>query len=64
MRGGICNCWLRRMLREALRSARPAIESYDVILRLKRGAPRAQFAGIAAEAAQMLTSLVNGMGGR
>jgi ribonuclease P protein component len=53
---------LRRMLREALRSARPAIESYDVILRLKRGAPRAQFARIAAEAAQMLASLVGGMG--
>jgi hypothetical protein len=52
------------MLRETLRSARPAIESYDVILRLKRAAPRAQFAHIAAEAAQMLASLVGGTGGR
>jgi RNase P protein component len=46
------------MLREALRSARPAIESFDVILRLRRTVPRAQFASIAQEAAQMLANLV------
>ena len=48
---------IRRMLREVLRKARPAIESYDVILRLKRGTPRAEFALIAAEAARMLSIL-------
>jgi ribonuclease P protein component len=48
---------IRRMLREVLRNARPAIETYDVILRLKRAAPRAQFPAIAAEAAQMLARL-------
>jgi ribonuclease P protein component len=55
---------LRRMLREVLRSARPAIESYDVILRLKRGVPRVEFVRCAAEAAQMLASLLGGTGGR
>lgn len=48
------------MLREVVRNARPAIESYDVILRLKRGVPRAEFARIAAEATQLVASLVGG----
>jgi ribonuclease P protein component len=48
---------LRRMLREHIRSARPALDAYDVILRLKRAIPRAQFALAAAEAARMLATL-------
>lgn len=48
---------IRRMLRELLRAARPAIESYDVILRLRRGVPRTQFPLVAAETARMLATL-------
>jgi ribonuclease P protein component len=50
---------IRRVLREVLRNARPAIESFDVILRLKRGAPRAQVALVAGEAKEMLARLVD-----
>jgi ribonuclease P protein component len=48
---------VRRMLRGVLRDARPAIDSYDLIVRLKRGAPRALFPSIAAEAAHLLATL-------
>jgi ribonuclease P protein component len=48
---------VRRMLREAVRAARPGIEGHDVILRLKRGCPRHEFRLIAAEAARLLAAL-------
>jgi ribonuclease P protein component len=48
---------VRRMLREAVRAARPGIESHDVILRLKRGCPRHEFRLIAAEAGRLLAAL-------
>jgi ribonuclease P protein component len=51
---------VRRMLRETLRGARPAIEGYDVIFRLKRGCPRAEFARVVAEATQLVVTLVAG----
>lgn len=51
---------VRRMLREVLLRARPAIEAYDVILRLKRGAPRPEFRRIAEEAARLVAALVAG----
>jgi ribonuclease P protein component len=54
---------VRRLLREALRRARPGIESYDVILRLKRGCPRHEFRLVAAEAVRLLAPLT-GDGGR
>ena len=50
------------MLRESLREARPAIESYDVILRLKRGCPRTEYVRVAVDAAALIASLV-GEGG-
>ena len=49
---------VRRMLREAQRAARPAILDYDVILRLKRSCPRTEFRQVAAEAAQLMGTLV------
>jgi len=49
---------VRRMLRESLRQARPALEAYDVILRLKRGCPRTEYACVAADAAALIASLV------
>jgi ribonuclease P protein component len=48
---------VRRMLRVRLDAARPAIERYDLVLRLKRRAVRAEFPLIAEEAQQMLRSL-------
>jgi ribonuclease P protein component len=48
---------VRRLFREALRSARPAVEAFDVILRLKRGCAPAAFDAVAAETAQLLASL-------
>ncbi len=52
------------MLRESLRRARPALEAYDVILRLKRGCPRTQYARVAADAAALIASLVDKGGAR
>jgi ribonuclease P protein component len=45
---------VRRMLREVLRAARPGVERYDVILRLKRAALRAEFARVRAEVLRCL----------
>ena len=48
---------VRRMLRVRLADARPAIERYDLVLRLKKPAARAEFQLIADEATQLLSSL-------
>jgi ribonuclease P protein component len=47
---------VRRMLRVCLRDARPAIDGYDLVLRLKKGAPRTAFRAIAAEASRLLAA--------
>ena len=48
---------IRRMLRVVLHHARPAIRSYDLIVRLKRGAPRTAFPLIVADAARLLATI-------
>lgn len=48
---------VRRMLRAAHVAARPAVLDYDVILRLTRGSPRAEFRAVAADAARLMASL-------
>ena len=48
---------VRRMLRVRLSNARPAIERYDLVLRLKKAAPRAEFHLIADEATKLLSAL-------
>ena len=48
---------VRRMLRVRLSEARPAIERYDLVLRLKRATPRAEFHLIADDAARLLSAL-------
>jgi len=48
---------VRRLLRVRLHEARPAIERYDLVLRLKKRAARTEFALIAAEAARLLSAL-------
>ena len=50
---------VRRMLRVALRQARPAIDRFDLIVRLKRGAPRAEFPRILREAAALLVAVAS-----
>jgi len=49
---------VRRMLRVALQRARPAIDRFDLIVRLKRGAPRADFPRILSEATALLAAVV------
>ncbi len=48
---------VRRMLRPVVQAARPAIEAYDVIVRLKKGCPRSTFPVLPREAARLLASL-------
>jgi ribonuclease P protein component len=51
---------LRRRLREALRAARPEIERYDVIVRVKRKVPTADIAMAASEGAMLVGKLLAG----
>ena len=55
---------VRRLLRVVLRDARCAVERFDVILRLKRGAPRAEFPLVAAEATRLLAAVATESHGR
>jgi ribonuclease P protein component len=48
---------LRRLLRVAIMRARPAIDGYDVIVRLKRACARDELTAVAAEAEQLLRAL-------
>jgi len=48
---------LKRMLREAIRRRRPAIEAFDLIVRLRQPCPAAELGGVAAEAAALLDAL-------
>lgn len=45
---------LRRRLRESVRAARPAIESFDIIIRVKRSVPRSQIELANAQSRQLL----------
>ncbi len=49
---------LRRRLRETVRALRPALARYDVILRVKSVANRAELDAAAEEAASLLAALV------
>ncbi len=48
---------IRRMLRVRLSEVRPSIERFDLVLRLKRAAPRAEFHLIADEASRLLSAI-------
>ncbi|MGC1817385.1 MAG: ribonuclease P protein component [Casimicrobiaceae bacterium] len=48
---------LRRCLREMIRGARPALEAYDVILRVKRSVARCEIDVVLGEARQLLARL-------
>ncbi len=49
---------VRRVLRDAAAAARPAIEAYDVILRLKRQCTREEVRAVGTEARALLANLV------
>jgi len=51
---------LKRMLREVLRAARPAIDGVDVIVRVKRPLPRAELRAAAVEAKTLVAGLPRG----
>jgi ribonuclease P protein component len=48
---------VRRVLRVAVARARPGVEAWDVILRLKRGCTRDEVRAVAAEATTLLAAL-------
>jgi len=50
---------LRRRLRETMRAARPAIERYDVILRVKRTVAPNEIAAAAAEGDRLVGKLLD-----
>jgi len=50
---------VRRALREAVRRARPGVERYDVILRLRRACTRDETAAVVAETAELLTAIMD-----
>jgi ribonuclease P protein component len=49
---------LRRRLRETLRAARPAIEIYDVIVRVKRAVQKNEISAAAAEGSALVEKLL------
>ena len=49
---------LRRRLRETLRAARPAIEIYDVIVRVKRPVQKNEISAAAAEGSALVEKLL------
>jgi len=49
---------LRRRLREIVRGARPALDAYDVIVRVRSVVPAAEIPAAAAEGARLLQRLL------
>ena len=52
---------LKRMLREAIRNRRPAMNAYDLVIRLRQPCAAGELAAVAAEAARLLDGLVAGL---
>ena len=50
--------WLRRRLREAVRAARPAVERYDLIVRVKRKLDRSELMAAADEGPALIGGLL------
>lgn len=49
---------LRRRLREIVRAARPALDAYDVIVRVRSAVAPAEVAGAVAEGARLVQRLL------
>lgn len=50
---------LKRMLREAIRLRRPAMNGFDLVVRLRHPCAAAELRGVAAEAAMLLDRLLS-----
>jgi RNase P protein component len=50
------------MLREAVRRRRPALDAFDIVLRLRRGCRPAGIAALGVEAARLLDALTAAKG--
>jgi len=50
---------LKRMLREAIRKRRPAMNAFDLIIRLRQPCAAGELAGIAAAAGRLLDGLLS-----
>lgn len=59
MRRAVDRNRLRRRLRERVRAARPALEAFDIILRVKRSVGRADVAAAAVESQRLLARLTS-----
>ena len=49
---------MRRRLREIVRAARPALDAYDVIVRVRSAVPAAEVPSAVAEAARLVQRLL------
>jgi ribonuclease P protein component len=58
MRRAVDRNRLRRKLRESVRAARPAIEAFDIVLRVKRVVARGDIPAADAESQRLLARLV------
>ena len=58
MRRAVDRNRLRRRLREYLRAARPAIEAFDIIVRVRQGVKRTEIPQAAAESRELLARLL------
>jgi ribonuclease P protein component len=54
--------YLRRLLREAVRQRRPALDAFDIVLRLRTSCPPANLAGLLREASELLSDLTEARG--
>ena len=57
MRRAVDRNRLRRKLRESVRGARPAIDAFDIILRVRRTVARTEIAAANAESQRLLARL-------
>jgi len=51
--------YVRRLLREAVRARRPALESFDIVLRLRIACSPATLPGLLSEASELLATLTD-----
>ena len=58
MRKAVDRNRLRRRLRESVRAARPAIEAFDIVLRVRQAVARGDIAQAAAESTGLLARVV------
>jgi ribonuclease P protein component len=55
--GAVERNYLRRLLREAVRQRRPALDSFDIVLRLRIPCPPATLPSLLREASELLGTL-------